>query len=74
MKSHYIDYQTMCISIPRWNLWLDGAKKSIKMHNNRKKTKKYRVFQILFVLLPLQKIIRVDETCVFDFLGAYGYY
>ena len=44
------------------------------MHNNRKKNKKYRVFQILFVLLPLQKIIRVDETCVFDFLGSYGYY
>ena len=44
------------------------------MQNNKKKNKKYRVFQILFVLLPLQKIIRVDETCVFDFLGAYGYY
>lgn len=44
------------------------------MHNNRKKNKKYRVFHILFVLLPLQKIIRVDETCVFNFFGAYGYY
>ena len=74
MKSHYIDNQTMCIFILRWNLLLIGAKRASKCTIIEKKNKKYRVFQILFVLLPLQKIIRVDETCVFDFLGAYGYY
>ena len=23
VESHYIDNQTMCISIPRWNLWFE---------------------------------------------------
>ena len=40
VESHYIDNQTMCISIPRWNLWFELKEHQIAPYIEKKSSKK----------------------------------